>query len=69
MKNLSTTIASYADEASAEKDWAAVVGGPQPARSTWPTPPWSPRRLTAPSAGSTDSPITAEARALWPGPS
>jgi uncharacterized membrane protein len=26
MKNLSTTIASYADEASAEKDWAAVEG-------------------------------------------
>ncbi len=26
MKNLSTTIASYSDEASAEKDWAAVEG-------------------------------------------
>ena len=26
MKNLSTTIASYPDEASAEKDWAAVEG-------------------------------------------
>jgi uncharacterized membrane protein len=26
MKNLSTTIASYSDEATAEKDWAAVEG-------------------------------------------